>query len=335
LALGTEPPNDTLLKRRPYKRQAGLISLPMWRNILCQSVFQLALLLVLLFAGADLFNVRSIHTNSCFVYNLEGNSKTAWTSTTLTKSSTNTPGFDLTCKSFRSYCPKLDDACYEAAHTSPTDGTSSFRFNQLPDFSSSCLTCSVKDYTHGTIIFNAFMWCQIFNQYTSRKIFNELNMFQGVLRNGMFAIISAFNIGMQFFLVEVGGDYVKTSPLNLSQWLITIALGALNIPIGVLMRFVPPTSESEDDFFTNELPLDSEGGIIQPGKGTIETRLISIEAFKKKNSLVSTSGGNWGRQKTKYESSADENESEKNSDRKRAPSFSVVGEGGEMGSINV
>jgi len=48
LALGTEPPSPELLDRRPYKRNASLISLPMWRNILIQSAYQIALLVYLL-----------------------------------------------------------------------------------------------------------------------------------------------------------------------------------------------------------------------------------------------------------------------------------------------
>lgn len=40
LALGTEAPTLELLDRRPYRRDAPLISRPMGRNILVQSVFQ-------------------------------------------------------------------------------------------------------------------------------------------------------------------------------------------------------------------------------------------------------------------------------------------------------
>jgi Ca2+-transporting ATPase len=46
LALGTEAPTRELLQRRPYRRDARLISPLMWRNILGMSVVQLAILLV-------------------------------------------------------------------------------------------------------------------------------------------------------------------------------------------------------------------------------------------------------------------------------------------------
>ena len=58
LALGTEPPSPKLLNRRPYKRDASLISNLMWRNIAFQSVFQIALLAYLLLYGAKDFGAE-------------------------------------------------------------------------------------------------------------------------------------------------------------------------------------------------------------------------------------------------------------------------------------
>jgi Ca2+-transporting ATPase len=55
----------------------------------------------------------------------------------------------------------------------------------------------------------------------------------------MFIGVSIFTILAQVMLVEVGGDFVKTTPLTINQWLITIALGAIGLPVGVMMRFIP------------------------------------------------------------------------------------------------
>ena len=54
LALATELPTAELLKRAPYGRTAFLISPTMARNILSQALFQLGVLLGLLFAGHNL-----------------------------------------------------------------------------------------------------------------------------------------------------------------------------------------------------------------------------------------------------------------------------------------
>ena len=99
------------------------------------------------------------------------------------------------------------------------------KFQDLPQYETNCLSCTKKDYRHNTIIFNSFIFCQIFNEYSARKLYDEKNPFEGVQHNRMFLLISIVSIGLQVFLVEVGGSFVKTSPLTLIQWIITIGLG--------------------------------------------------------------------------------------------------------------
>ena len=249
LALGTEPPTPELLDRKPFKRNASLISRPMWRNILVQSSFQLALLLVLLFDGPRLFGVQQ--GIACMTYSVNSNAAhIMWDASTGAKTSNSTLGL-ITCKSFTSYCSSQGTGCLKSSRSLPVYGgsTVSKSLDDLTDFTSSCLTCTKKDYTHGTLIFNAFIFCQVFNEYTSRKLGDDLNMFDGVFGNYIFLMVSIFTIGAQIFLVEVGGDFVQTSPLNVYQWLITVALGALGLPLGVLMRFIP-VKDDPNSFFT-------------------------------------------------------------------------------------
>lgn len=51
LALATEPPTESLLKRRPYGRNKPLISRTMMKNILGHAVYQLSVIFFLIFAG--------------------------------------------------------------------------------------------------------------------------------------------------------------------------------------------------------------------------------------------------------------------------------------------
>ena len=51
LALATEPPSEELLKRMPYSRYENLITANMWKNIICQGFWQIAILGVILFNG--------------------------------------------------------------------------------------------------------------------------------------------------------------------------------------------------------------------------------------------------------------------------------------------
>jgi len=163
LALGTEPPSKTLLKRKPYKRNASLVSAIMWRNILFQSFYQILLLIYLLMAGAEDF--------------------------------------------------KAEDGSKE----------------------------------HFTIIFNTFVFCQLFNEFNARSIGNDCNVFKGLLRNPIFIAIAVFTCLGQFCLVEFGGAFVKTTALTQDQWLKSFLLGALTLPLGGLMRLIP-VEESTSDF---------------------------------------------------------------------------------------
>ncbi|XP_031238732.1 plasma membrane calcium-transporting ATPase 4 isoform X3 [Mastomys coucha] len=59
LALATEPPTDSLLRRRPYGRDKPLISRTMMKNILGHAVYQLGMVFLLVFAGDKLFDIDS------------------------------------------------------------------------------------------------------------------------------------------------------------------------------------------------------------------------------------------------------------------------------------
>ena len=53
LALATEMPNEELLKRKPYGRTSALVSRTMLKNITFHALYQLAVVLGLLFAGQN------------------------------------------------------------------------------------------------------------------------------------------------------------------------------------------------------------------------------------------------------------------------------------------
>uniref|UniRef100_A0A668VX64 Calcium-transporting ATPase n=1 Tax=Oreochromis aureus TaxID=47969 RepID=A0A668VX64_OREAU len=59
LALATEPPTESLLKRKPYGRNKPLISSTMTKNILGHGVYQLIIIFTLLFVGEQIFDIDS------------------------------------------------------------------------------------------------------------------------------------------------------------------------------------------------------------------------------------------------------------------------------------
>ncbi|CAA3023726.1 calcium-transporting ATPase 12, plasma membrane-type-like [Olea europaea var. sylvestris] len=58
LALATERPTDELMHKPPVGRTEPLITRVMWRNLLAQALYQIAILLTLQFKGKSIFNVE-------------------------------------------------------------------------------------------------------------------------------------------------------------------------------------------------------------------------------------------------------------------------------------
>jgi P-type Ca2+ transporter type 2C len=90
-----------------------------------------------------------------------------------------------------------------------------------------------------TVIFNTYVWLQISNQFNCRRIDNQLNIFTGVHRNKLFLLITCITICGQIIIIFVGGKAFSVTRLNGSQWAVSIILGSLSIPFGVLIRIIP------------------------------------------------------------------------------------------------
>ena len=68
LALATEPPTEELLNRKPYGRNMALISRTMLKNIIGHFIYQLTVVLALLFAGNLPNNNNNNNNNSKTVF---------------------------------------------------------------------------------------------------------------------------------------------------------------------------------------------------------------------------------------------------------------------------
>ncbi|EXA41449.1 calcium-translocating P-type ATPase, PMCA-type [Fusarium oxysporum f. sp. pisi HDV247] len=92
-----------------------------------------------------------------------------------------------------------------------------------------------------TIIFNMFVWMQIFNELNCRRLDNKFNVFVGIHRNLFFILINAIMIGLQIGIVFIGGRVfdIDTDGLNGVQWAISILIAAFSLPWGMLVRIFP------------------------------------------------------------------------------------------------
>ncbi|KAH9923745.1 calcium-translocating P-type ATPase [Epithele typhae] len=95
------------------------------------------------------------------------------------------------------------------------------------------------DLRNDTLVFNAFVFAQIFNSFNCRRLDRRYNIFEGVLRNPWFMGITFVEIVVQILIIFVGGDVFAVTRLNAREWGISLALGIVSIPLGALIRTVP------------------------------------------------------------------------------------------------
>ncbi|XP_022929647.1 calcium-transporting ATPase 10, plasma membrane-type-like [Cucurbita moschata] len=89
-----------------------------------------------------------------------------------------------------------------------------------------------------TLIFNAFVLCQIFNEFNARKP-DEKNIFKGVTKNYLFIGIIAITVVLQVIIIEFLGKFTSTVRLNWKYWIISIIIGVISWPLALLGKFIP------------------------------------------------------------------------------------------------
>ncbi|KAG6809940.1 hypothetical protein H0H92_014006 [Tricholoma furcatifolium] len=90
-----------------------------------------------------------------------------------------------------------------------------------------------------TVVFNMFVFAQIFNSINCRRIDRHLNIFENILRNKYFLAITFIEIGVQTLIVFVAGDAFQVTRIGAREWGISLALGFGSIPLGVVIRWLP------------------------------------------------------------------------------------------------
>ncbi|KAI1436244.1 hypothetical protein GGR50DRAFT_693429 [Xylaria sp. CBS 124048] len=165
LALATDPPQDSIINRRPEPRTASIVSITMWKMIIGQAIYQLAVTFTLYY-GAYAIGIA-----------------------------------------------ERED------------------------------TTLVFSTRRDTLVFNTFVWMQIFNQWNNRRLDNGFNILEGITKNFFFLGINVVVIALQILIIFVGGTPFNISILHPSQtgpqWATAIVLGFLSIPIGAAIRLIP------------------------------------------------------------------------------------------------
>ncbi|XP_027167823.1 calcium-transporting ATPase 9, plasma membrane-type [Coffea eugenioides] len=89
-----------------------------------------------------------------------------------------------------------------------------------------------------TLIFNAFVLCQICNEFNARKP-EEFNVFTGVTKNHLFTGIVGTTLVLQIIIVEFLGKFASTVRLDWKLWLVSIAIGLFSWPLAIIGKLIP------------------------------------------------------------------------------------------------
>ena len=92
---------------------------------------------------------------------------------------------------------------------------------------------------HHTLVFNAFVLMQLFNQANARKIADSAGVWEGLCGASLFQIVLASELALQLGIVEWGGEAFSTQPLTAEQWAVCAGFGAGGLALREVLRRVP------------------------------------------------------------------------------------------------
>ncbi|KAI1317967.1 hypothetical protein EDD11_007489 [Mortierella claussenii] len=128
-------------------------------------------------------------------------------------------------------------------------GMDILNYNQVPayllgrtDVDQTKLQNAYRDFKRqelDTMVFNTFVFLQIFNEINCRRLDNRLNIFSGILQNRYFMVIFVIMVVFQILIIEFGGAAFQTEKIGAVQWVICVVLGFLSLPVGVVVRLIP------------------------------------------------------------------------------------------------
>ncbi|XP_071701694.1 calcium-transporting ATPase 2, plasma membrane-type-like isoform X4 [Rutidosis leptorrhynchoides] len=95
-----------------------------------------------------------------------------------------------------------------------------------------------SDLILNTLIFNSFVFCQLFNEVNSREM-EKIDVISGIWNNNVFVSVLGATVVFQVIIVEFLGTFANTTPLTMTQWYYSILTGFLSMPIAVILKMIP------------------------------------------------------------------------------------------------
>lgn len=193
LALATEPPHATILKGRPVRPYDKLMSPIMWRTILGQTLWQMMVMITLLYAVPAMFKIEYDWNNVI--------------------------------------------QPIAATETTPA-----------------IIGTVGEQQRHFTIVFNAFIHLQIFNEFCCRKLgVKEFNIFQGFFNNWLFLAIVAGTAAAQWAWIYVIPQAIsQCAELAFWEYMTGVFFGLGTWGVDAILKATPPELCDKIPFSLNE-----------------------------------------------------------------------------------
>ncbi|KAH1194643.1 Calcium-transporting ATPase 4, plasma membrane-type [Glycine soja] len=113
-----------------------------------------------------------------------------------------------------------------------------------------------------TLIFNSFVFCQVFNEINSRDI-DKINIFRGMFDSRIFLAIIFATVAFQVVIVEFLGTFASTVPLNWQFWLLSVVIGAVSMPIAAILKCIPVERDTSKQHHDGYEALPSEPAVFE------------------------------------------------------------------------
>jgi len=252
IALATELPEDKSLERPPVFKQAPLITNHMLSFIGMHSAFQFTLIMVLLFEGHKWFNlIEDIDNCDRDFVPIPRNASNL------------TQGFMIS--------PQQDHCLRKCEHTGGIMDGRQCRQGLI----------------HSTMIFNIFIFCQIFNVINARKIYGEWNPLEGLFtRSQNLLKVFLIIVALQVIAVELFGQFMETTGLKWDHWLICVGLASIELLIGIANRALPIRDHVPD--FVERKAADEKAAREQ------HSRVLTLHKSDRRNSMIVNKSGRRG-----------------------------------------
>jgi Ca2+-transporting ATPase len=97
---------------------------------------------------------------------------------------------------------------------------------------------SGDDLQNRTVVFNTFVFCNIFNEWNARKVNWEYDVFSNIKGGYLIVIISLITAAGQALIVHVGGKFTQTTFIDWYHWIISVSIGFFCIPLHYFMKLI-------------------------------------------------------------------------------------------------